>query len=224
MVGNGKKGKARVIDLCCGVGTSTRALREAFPDAVTVVGVDTSEQMIAMAHFLTDHLSFFKPILVEHLKFLKPFVKKVDIKLSTGYTVLNEQRSKFNKAVRGSFTRGAVTYTRSNAEDTKLPDKSFDLVTVFYAFHEAPQAGRAKILAEARRLLDSGGTLAVIDISPEFKPSKSMLSGEPYAIEYQQNIQRQLLTFNGFIRPEYKVLVPGQVVMWTMRRARNAFI
>ena len=208
-----------MVDLCCGVGTSTRALREAFPDAATVVGVDTSEQMIAMAHFLTDHLSFFKPILVEHLKFLKPFVKKVDIKLSTGYTVLKEHRNKFKK----SF-RGIVTYARSNAEDTKLPSKSFDLVTVFFAFHEAPQTGRAKILAEARRLLDSGGTLAVVDISPELKPSEAFLSGEPYAIDYQQNIQSQLLNTKGFLRPKYKVLVPDHVAMWTMRRARNSFV
>lgn len=30
-----------MVDLCCGVGISTRALRDAFPEAETVVGIDT---------------------------------------------------------------------------------------------------------------------------------------------------------------------------------------
>ena len=37
-----RKAKARVLDMCCGVGFSTRALREAFPDSTEVVGLDTS--------------------------------------------------------------------------------------------------------------------------------------------------------------------------------------
>ena len=36
-----KSSRARVVDLCCGVGISTRALRHAFPDAETVMGIDT---------------------------------------------------------------------------------------------------------------------------------------------------------------------------------------
>jgi SAM-dependent methyltransferase len=37
----------RVVDLCCGVGFSTRALRDAFsqPDT-TVIGIDTSPEMV----------------------------------------------------------------------------------------------------------------------------------------------------------------------------------
>lgn len=40
------KQKARVVDLCCGVGFSTRALQNAFPDAETVLGIDTSPEMV----------------------------------------------------------------------------------------------------------------------------------------------------------------------------------
>jgi trans-aconitate methyltransferase len=40
----------RVVDLCCGVGFSTRALRDAFPQTdTTVIGVDTSPQMVNRA-------------------------------------------------------------------------------------------------------------------------------------------------------------------------------
>lgn len=74
----------------------------------------------------------------------------------------------------------STTFSRANAENTQLPSRSFDLVTVMYAFHEAPSHGRQNILKEAHRLLQPGGTLAVIDICTDYTPSKSMLAGEPY--------------------------------------------
>jgi len=147
----------------------------------------------------------------------------------------------------------ASVFLRSNAERTELPDRSFDLVTIMYAFHEAPKAGRDKILREARRLLRGGGTLAgkvafhsfsilssftlritcstagflsalflVVDISADYSPSKSMLAGEPYVIEYQQNIHLQIGSFRGFMRPKYETLVPGHVGMWMLKRSPNA--
>ena len=74
----------------------------------------------------------------------------------------------------------AATFACGNAESTSFPGKSFDLVTIMYAFHEAPKAGRENMLREAHRLLGPGGTLAVIDIHSDFKPPQSMLLGEPY--------------------------------------------
>jgi len=180
-----KSSKARVVDLCCGVGISTRALRDAFPDAETVVGIDTSSEMISMASFLSSHLSIVKPLV---------------------------QRSM--NVVRVSST----TFSRANAENTQLPSRSFDLVTVMYAFHEAPSHGRQNILKEAHRLLQPGGTLAVIDICTDYTPSKSMLAGEPYVLEYQKNIHRQLRTFRGFAEVTYKTVVPNHVGMWVMKR------
>jgi ubiquinone/menaquinone biosynthesis C-methylase UbiE len=88
-----------------------------------------------------------------------------------------------------------------------------------YAFHEAPRVGRERILREARRLLHTGGTLAVVDISSSYQPSKSMLAGEPYVLEYQKNFDRQLKLFKGFIRVQHKILVPGHVSMWILKRS-----
>lgn len=138
---------ARVVDLCCGVGMSTRALRGAFPDAQSVIGVDTSPHMVGMAKFLSNHLSFVQPV-------ANLFRKK----LLTWDT----------------------TFERCNAESTSLPSGSFDLVTVMYAMHEAPKQGRERIIAEARRLLSPGGTLAILDITADYTPSPAMLAGEPY--------------------------------------------
>lgn len=109
-----------MADLCCGVGISTRALREAFPNADAVVGVDTSPQMVAMAEFLTEH--------TDHLAWAKPFFAKFGtINTSISTNVLKEQRSK---------VRRAIKFLLRNAEETSLPSASFDLVTVMYAFHE----------------------------------------------------------------------------------------
>jgi ubiquinone/menaquinone biosynthesis C-methylase UbiE len=165
--------------------------------------------MVAMARFLTNHLSFFKPV-----------VANLDTAVSEGCTASKGKGTTANQATR----RSAVEYARINAEDTKLRGKSFDLVTVMYAFHEAPMQGREKILSEARRLLHAGGTLAIIDISTDYKPPYSMLLGEPYVLEYQSNIQSQLANLKGFFRPEYKVLVPGHVSMWLLKRTPIALI
>jgi ubiquinone/menaquinone biosynthesis C-methylase UbiE len=155
---------AKVLDMCCGVGVSTRALQDAFPDSKFVYGVDTSPEMINMAGYLTDHVDFFKPLIV--------FFTKNSNKMMTLKRIINPKKKKSRKK-RAKFTRG-------NAENTNFPGKSFDLVTIMYAFHEAPKGGRAKILKEAYRVLQPGGTLAVIDISTDYKPSKGMLDGEPY--------------------------------------------
>jgi len=199
------KAKARVVDLCCGVGISTRALSDVFHDAETVMGIDTSAEMVAMADFLTGHLTTVKPLWG---------VRPLATKISNGYGIVKEQGLKLKAAAR----RGFASFKQGNAEDTKLPENHYDLVTVMYAFHEAPKAGRDKILREAKRLLQPGGTLAVIDICTDYVPSEQMLKGEPYVLEYQENIKDQLDNAHGFRLADYKSLVQGHVGMWILKR------
>lgn len=179
------------MDMCCGVGISTRALRDAFPDADKVIGLDTSKEMISMANFLTTHLGFFKPIIVF---------------FQSGLTKPQQ------------VCNGHTSFAISNAERTDFEDHSFDLVTVMYAFHEAPKVGRERILREAYRVLQPGGTLAVVDIDTNYTPSDTMLAGEPYVIEYQRNIHRQLKTMKGFTNVKYETVVPNHVGMWILTR------
>ena len=65
------KGGARVCDLCCGVGISTRALGSAFHDAEVLVGVDTSAEMISMAKAISDHEQGVRSALARHNDGLK---------------------------------------------------------------------------------------------------------------------------------------------------------
>jgi SAM-dependent methyltransferase len=120
-------------------------------------------------------------------------------------------------------TTNPIQFLLRNAEDTQLPHQSYDLVTVMYAFHEAPHQGRHNILKEARRILSPGGLLAVIDISTQYQPSPHMLRGEPYVQEYQTNIHRQLANISGFERPKYQDIVPHHLGMWTLKRSALAY-
>ena len=206
-----KKQQARILDMCCGVGMSTRALHQAFPDAKQIMGLDTSPQMVAMANFVTNHLQT-----------MAPFFRVVKEAIVSFYTKLREHGKKWEeKAAENRANFKGIKFFKGNAEDTKLPSTSFDLITVMYAFHEAPHKGRAEIIQEARRLLSPGGVLAVVDITTDYEPSPAMLAGEPYVLEYQQNIHRQLRNMKGFKFSEYRTLVPGHVGMWILRRMAN---
>ena len=161
-----------------------------------------------MAQFITDHIATLSVNAKKHYNSMK----------RQGHNVL---RPTSNAQERATTVRHSIQYMLRNAEDTQLPNKSCDLVTVMYAFHEAPHQGREKILKEARRLLTPGGVLAVVDISTEYTPSPNMLLGEPYVQEYQRNIHRQLANIPGFERPKYKDIVPDHLGMWTLKRSAS---
>ena len=91
-----------------------------------------------------------------------------------------------------------------------------------YAFHEIPKLARYRILREARRLLKDGGTLAIVDINEDFNPPPSMLAGEPYVLEYQKNIMRQMDSIQGFGNRKSVDVVPGHVHMWVLTRESNS--
>jgi SAM-dependent methyltransferase len=118
-----------------------------------------------------------------------------------------------------SRTATQASYHLANAENTGLPNLSYDLVTIMYGFHEVPMEGRVRILNEARRLLRRGGHLAIVDICPTYTPAPSMLAGEPFVLEYQQNIESQLASLKGFRLSKRKSIVPGHVNLWLLTAA-----
>jgi ubiquinone/menaquinone biosynthesis C-methylase UbiE len=198
------KQQARIVDLACGVGFSTRALESAFPDAESIWGIDTSPQMLAMANFITKHMDDVKPLFGQVLG-----------NMSHTYRVMKNKGYRLRKRT----MHKVIHFARGNAEDTALPANSFDLVTIMYAFHECPERGRDRILQEAKRLLSPGGLLAVIDIATDYVPSEQMLKGEPYVQEYQKNINTQLVQLSGFDPATYQTIVPHHLGMWTLKRS-----
>ena len=119
VLGAAKSHGARICDLCSGVGISTRALQRAFPNAETIVGVDTSPEMISMAKWLTNHAGgvrdvtrIFSELRNDTLSFLLSFIDRSNlVKNRLGWS---------NRPV----------YAQGNAEKTVFEDDSFDLVTI----------------------------------------------------------------------------------------------
>jgi len=89
-------------------------------------------------------------------------------------------------------------YLYGNAENFGN-DKEFDLATCMFAFHEMPEEGHNKIV---RNLMRISKKIVIVDISTNYKPSKAMLTGEPYISNYIDYID--LLLYNyGFNKRTY---------------------
>lgn len=100
------KKNARVLDLCCGVGISTRALHNAFSDAEIVLGLDTSKEMLTMAKLFRNR---------------DDTVNKMKVKLQD---LLKDKKKK------RAESENKINFAVGNAERTIFPKKSFDLVTI----------------------------------------------------------------------------------------------
>lgn len=82
-------------------------------------------------------------------------------------TALDPSRTSLNYAKRRSLDAGRTwRCVRSLAEETGLPDGSFDLITSFILLHEVPPHITRRILAEAFRLLEPGGHIHFSDVTP----------------------------------------------------------
>lgn len=81
----------------------------------------------------------------------------------------------------------AIEWLHGNAEETKLPDTSFDLVTISLLFHETPAQVTQAILQESFRLLKVGGEAIVLDGNQQALHHLDWLNDifeEPYIREF----------------------------------------
>ena len=118
------------------------------------------------------------------------------------------------KVARKSSLKG-TKFIMENAEDVTL-SKPADLITIMFAFHEIPQHGRLNILKNAKRNLSDNGRLLIVDIDMDYTPSPLMLSGEPYILEYIENVQNDVRSI--FPNVEENIVVPGHVRTWYMSK------
>uniref|UniRef100_A0A6C0KZX7 Methyltransferase domain-containing protein n=1 Tax=viral metagenome TaxID=1070528 RepID=A0A6C0KZX7_9ZZZZ len=100
-------------------------------------------------------------------------------------------------------------------ENVRLPKRA-DLITIMFAFHEIPQNGRLKILKNAKENLADGGHLLVVDIDISYTPSKMMLTGEPYVLDYLSNIRSDIFSIFPCVKED--VPVPGHVRQWLLKK------
>ncbi|RYQ87132.1 hypothetical protein Ahy_B09g094604 isoform A [Arachis hypogaea] len=111
------------------------------------------------------------------------------------------------KAKRGLPRKYPIRWIHANGEDTGLPAKSFDIVSISYVFHECPTRAIVNIVNEAFRLLRPGGTLALTDNSPKSKILQElspvlftlMKSTEPFLDEYYLTDVEETMRKAGFV-------------------------
>jgi ubiquinone/menaquinone biosynthesis C-methylase UbiE len=102
-----------------------------------------------------------------------------------------------------------IKWIHAPAENTTLPDQSFDLISSCLMFHELPQKPAKDILKEAWRLLRSGGYLTIMDMNPysevfqKFPPYVFTLlkSTEPYLDDYMTLDVEKAIIEAGFEAP-----------------------
>ena len=102
-------------------------------------------------------------------------------------------------------------YIFGNAE-TFGENNEYDVVTCMFAFHEIPQEGQINIIKNALRI--SKKKVIFVDICTDYKPSKLMLSGEPYTLDYLNNVDALFERFSF----EKENLIKGHVDMWYYKR------
>ena len=133
-----------VLDMCCGVGMSTRALQSAFynhngsdakktsTNARTAIihGIDTSPEMIEFARFMTKHDKDLSKVLQEkNIKNIHDVVlcEETLRTLKDSYYYLNTDDDDGNKL---NNYDDILSFCTMNAENTTFVDDSFDLITI----------------------------------------------------------------------------------------------
>jgi ubiquinone/menaquinone biosynthesis C-methylase UbiE len=93
---------------------------------------------------------------------------------------------------KGQQRQTQINWVHAKAEETGLPNASFDLVSACLVFHELPQSAAIAIFQEARRLLRPGGHFTIMDMNPKSEIYAKMppyiltllKSTEPYLDQY----------------------------------------
>jgi ubiquinone/menaquinone biosynthesis C-methylase UbiE len=132
------------------------------------------------------------------LQEIYPQAKITGVDLSPYFLAVAKYRTQQNQQ--------EINWVHAAAESTGLPDASFDLVSACLMFHELPTTAAITIIAEARRLLRSGGYLTIMDMNPKSEIFLKMppyvltllKSTEPYLDQYFALDIEQVLTNAGF--------------------------
>ena len=101
-------------------------------------------------------------------------------------SILNSKNYYYKNKLNTKFKIGnAETYGKNN---------SFDCVTIMFAMHEIPEYAQHKIIKNSLRIAKKD--IIIVDISPNYSPSKLMLTGEPYILDYLLNFDNITKKYN----------------------------
>ncbi|AEO98272.1 hypothetical protein EPVG_00053 [Emiliania huxleyi virus 201] len=113
------------------------------------------------------------------------------------------------------------TFAKGNAISYGEDDE-FDYSTIFFLLHEAPQDGRIAIIENAMRISERG--VLIVDMHPKMRTPRSMLSGEPYVLNYMKHIREDInkccYTNDWYIHDTY-THIDNYVMVWALRPNKN---
>ncbi|XP_004150323.1 uncharacterized protein LOC101215871 [Cucumis sativus] len=117
--------------------------------------------------------------------------------------------------------RNAIRWLHGNGEDTGLPSRSFDLLSISYVLHECPHVAIVNIIKESFRLLRPGGTIVITDqaskskVVQELSPVLFTLlkSTEPHLDEYHLTDLEEKMKEIGFVNVTSRLTDPRHVTI-----------
>jgi len=119
----------------------------------------------------------------------------------------NILQTKNNRLTIDKDLKTQTIFTYGNAENFGNKNE-YTTASIMFAFHEMPNYAHNKIIKNAKRITTND--IIIADLSPNYKPSKLMLYGEPYLLNYKSTISN-ILKKHDF---EYFELIPNHVGIW----------
>ena len=120
-----------------------------------------------------------------------------------------------NKAREHTKTSG---YRNLNGVDAHLSFEDIDVAIACMVMHEMPTCAHRELIQSLLRATRDDGEIWLIDIDPVYRPSISMLAGEPYLPQYLESIDD---TINKEAAPHDVVtlqMIPKRVRAWVITR------
>lgn len=175
--------------------------------------------MAPIATHLIDRLAYGgvdvrKAVLAEHLR---PDDDVADFGCGTGFSTAPSgtgvDASSEMRSV-AKWVHPDKSFVSGNIESWGAP-ASHDVVTLMFVLHEAPRSARRRILRNAVRV--ARGKVVVADIVPTYQPSSTMLTGEPFVLDYLEHIDADVAIVAKKTRRTVAVQdVLGRVRTWVL--------
>jgi ubiquinone/menaquinone biosynthesis C-methylase UbiE len=143
-----------------------------------------------------------------------PQAQVVGLDLSPYFLAVAQYRSRDRQS--------SIHWLHAPAEAVPMPDSSFDLVSTFLVFHELPRTAAIATFQEAYRLLQAGGSFALMDMNPQASDFQKMppyiltllKSTEPYLDQYfALDVEKELVNagfeapFTAEVSPRHRAIV-----------------
>ena len=109
----------------------------------------------------------------------------------------------------GEYMKPGRKFVLGNAENWGNTYE-FDIVTCMFGLHEMPRSARLKVLENCIRVTNE--LVVIIDIHPSYIPGESVLIGEPYLLDYLENIEQEMKAWSK------TTVIEGHVMRWDFRK------